>query len=207
MISAQSEGRRERLIDTAIRLFSERPYGEISVQEIADDAGVATGLLYYHFKDKQGLYVAGLEVLAQRLRAAIESAADPSLSPIERLMSGLSAHLRFVEEHPTGYRELLRGAAALPPVAELIERERHERLQQIVEGLPPEVERTPTIMATLEGWLHFVDGIQLAWLEGNTLNRDQVLDLCGRVLVASILAATQYDSEQRQSTADANGGG
>lgn len=200
MIKAEARDRRERLIDTAISLFSDRPFAEVSVQKIADDAGVATGLLYYHFKDKQGLYVAGLEVLAQRLRTAIEEAADDSLSPIERLMAGLSAHLRFVEEHPTGYRELLRGAASLPAVAEIIERERHERLSQIIEGLPPEVERTPTILATLEGWLHFVDGIQLAWLDGNKLNRDQVLDLCGRVLVASIMAATQYDHER--ATAD-----
>jgi len=197
--SAQPGDRRDRLIDTAIRLFSERSYAGVSVQEIADDAGVATGLLYYHFKDKQGLYVAGMEVFVQRLRAAIEAAAQASLAPIERLIAGLSAQLHFIEKHPDGYRELLRGAASLPPVSAIIEREREERLNQIVEGLPLGVTPTPTVMATLEGWLHFVDGIQLAWLEGNTLKREQIADLCQRVLLASITTVAQYDRERQSS--------
>lgn len=169
------------------------------MQDIASDAGVATGLLYYHFNDKQGLYVAGLELLAGRLRERIEAAADPAAPPLERLMAGLRAYIDFVVEHPTGYRELLRGAASQPQVAAIIERERRNRLEQMIEGLPDEVTPTAAVIATCEGWLHFVDGVQLAWLENGGLSGEHIADLCGRVLFASVIAAIQLEKERRDS--------
>ncbi len=190
--------RRSRLIETAIRLFSERPYEEVSVQEIAEDAGVATGLLYYHFKDKQGLYAAGLELLASELRQRIDEATDPSKPPLEQLMAGMDAHLRFVAERPTGYRELLRGAASQPKVSAIVERERAERLDLMIEGLPEGVEPTPLVVATLEGWLHFADGVQIAWLQRGHLDRDQVGQLCSRVLFGAVLAAVQMENEAKE---------
>jgi AcrR family transcriptional regulator len=193
--------RRSRLIETAIRLFSERPYEEVSVEDIAADAGVATGLLYYHFTDKQGLYAAGLELLAQQLKEHIDAAGGGDAPPLQRLMAGLDARLAFVEEHPTGYRELLAGAASQPKVAAIIERERHERLQLMVEGLFPDAAPSPLVLATLEGWLHFVDGVQLSWLHSGRLDRAQVSELCGRVLFATALAAVELD-QQTQAEAE-----
>jgi AcrR family transcriptional regulator len=188
--------RRSKLIETAIRLFSERPYAEVSVEDIAADAGVATGLLYYHFKDKQGLYAAGLELLAEQLKEHIQAASDPSAPPLEQLLAGLGAHLEFVEQHPTGYRELLAGAASQPKVAAIIERERRERLELMVEGLPPEAQPpSPLLLATLEGWLHFVDGVQLSWLDSRRLDRAQVGELCARVLFAAGYAAIELDQQ------------
>jgi hypothetical protein len=118
-------------------------------------------------------------------------------------MAGLTAHLDFVAQHPTGYRELLRGAAAHPKVAAIVELERTKRLQQIVGGLPEGVEPTPLVMATLEGWLHFADGVQIAWLESRELTREQVSELCGRVLFASVMAAIHFDSETQGEQAQA----
>jgi AcrR family transcriptional regulator len=183
--------RRERLVETAIRLFSERPYAEVSVQQIAADADVAIGLLYYHFTDKQGLYAAALETLAQGLREHVAAAVDPSEPPLERLTAELNARLEFVARHATGYRELLSGAPAHPRVREIVDRERADRLRVLVEAVAPEAPRTPTAMATLEGWLSFTDGVQLAWLERRDTSREEIVELCMRVLVASLDAAKQ----------------
>lgn len=190
------QDRRERLLESAVRLFSTRSYSGVSVQEIADDADVAAGLLYYHFTDKQGLYVAALELLARQLRERVEACTDRSIAPTEQLMARLSAHLSFIEEQPDGYRELLRGAASQPAVAAIVERERKERLDRILDGLPDGVRPTAAVVATVEGWLHFVDGVQLAWLESRHLEREQLTDLCGRVLMASLTATIQLERDQ-----------
>jgi AcrR family transcriptional regulator len=46
---------RERIVDTALRLFSERGTAAVSVRELADGAGVTVPGLYYHFASKAEL--------------------------------------------------------------------------------------------------------------------------------------------------------
>jgi AcrR family transcriptional regulator len=189
----QVEDRRERLVKAAIELFSERPYDEVSVQEIAAKAGAAIGLVYYHFTDKQGLYVAGLEQLAEELRLEVrEATSDPRhSSALDRLLAGLKAQLEFVEGHPTIFRDL-NSVLSQPQIQALIERERGERLELASQALPAEMKRTDAVEATLEGWLHFVDGVQIAWLQDPKLTAEQVCELCCRVLFASAKAAADF---------------
>jgi AcrR family transcriptional regulator len=187
----RADGRTE-LIDAAIRLFSDRPYALVSVEEIAAAAGAAKGLLYYHFGNKQGLYVAALQRLAQELHAALSAAAaDETLTPIERLMLALDAHLAFIERYPAGYRELLSGAATHPEIQEIIESERIVVRKMMLEGLPPEVPRSEAVELALKGWGSFVDGVELAWLDGGKMDRVEVRELCSRVLVGALVAAIE----------------
>jgi AcrR family transcriptional regulator len=52
---------RERLLKAAIRLFTQKGYAATSVREIVEGAGVTKPVLYYHFKSKEGLYLAALQ--------------------------------------------------------------------------------------------------------------------------------------------------
>ncbi|MFO7596401.1 MAG: TetR/AcrR family transcriptional regulator [Desulfocurvibacter africanus] len=47
--------RRERILDAALRLFSEKGYYGTNTKEIAKQAGVATGTLYRYFRDKKAV--------------------------------------------------------------------------------------------------------------------------------------------------------
>lgn len=49
---------KKRICDTAIRLFNERGYGEVSLREIAKEAETTIGNLTYHFKKKEDLLIA-----------------------------------------------------------------------------------------------------------------------------------------------------
>ncbi len=48
----------QRILDAAIRVFSDRGYHDATMDEIANTAGVAKGTLYYNFPSKTGLFVA-----------------------------------------------------------------------------------------------------------------------------------------------------
>lgn len=56
-----SDGPRERLISTALRLFYEQGYQATGINQLIKEAGVAKASFYDHFKDKEALYVAFLE--------------------------------------------------------------------------------------------------------------------------------------------------
>ncbi|WP_141012997.1 TetR/AcrR family transcriptional regulator [Nocardioides sambongensis] len=49
--------RREQILQAAERLFAERPYAQVSTTRIAQEAGVARGLLNHYFGDKRALYL------------------------------------------------------------------------------------------------------------------------------------------------------
>jgi AcrR family transcriptional regulator len=52
----QKQERRNQLLDTARRLFAEKGVEGTTIKDIADEAGVAQGLLYHYFKGKEELF-------------------------------------------------------------------------------------------------------------------------------------------------------
>ncbi len=67
-------GTRERILAVARRLFMEQGYRGLSMRALAETAHTSKALLYYYFKDKEGLFLAVLQdYLAQMERLILES--------------------------------------------------------------------------------------------------------------------------------------
>lgn len=197
--SRDGTARREQFIEVALRLFSGRgrAYADISVEEIAAEAGAAKGLLYYYFGDKRGLYLAGLERLAEEMFQRFSVIAeDTEAEPLQRLMQGLDAHLSFIESYPDGYSELIASAGSHPEIQEILERGQAVILDLIVSNLPPEVPRTPLIELAIRGWGGFVDRFELAWIADGGATREQIKEVCSRMIVAAIAAAVEVSNAQ-----------
>ncbi len=80
--------KRELLLDTAESLFVKNGYTATGINEIIDEAGVATMTLYNNFENKEDLIVAMLERRALRFRTEFESyIAEASTDPYEQLMA------------------------------------------------------------------------------------------------------------------------
>ena len=58
---------RARILDAAVREFSENGLAGARTEQIAEAAGVNKALLYYYFEGKEALYAAALETVAQRV--------------------------------------------------------------------------------------------------------------------------------------------
>lgn len=70
------ESRRDRLLATAIRLFAERGYDTVAIEEIAAAEGIAGPSIYHHFASKLDLLRAGMADGAQRLDEGLRKALD-----------------------------------------------------------------------------------------------------------------------------------
>jgi TetR/AcrR family transcriptional regulator len=66
--------RRQAIVDTALRVFSEGSYRGTTTAEIAREAGVSEPILYRHFASKRDLYLAAIEEAWKRLRTTWEEA-------------------------------------------------------------------------------------------------------------------------------------
>lgn len=70
------EERRRELLATAMRLFAEEGYDNVSVRAVARAAGVAPGLAYHYFDSKQTLFSEAIEAYAQQCAAQINAVLD-----------------------------------------------------------------------------------------------------------------------------------
>lgn len=74
-------GRRQRVLDEATRLFSERGYAAVSTGDVARAAGVAEGSVFHYFGSKQELLRAVGERYGVEFAAAMFSGVEPVASP------------------------------------------------------------------------------------------------------------------------------
>ena len=77
---------RARILEAAIRAFSENGLAGARTGQIAEAAGVNKALLYYYFQGKEALYSAALEDVARRVVASSMAAPGDKLSAGERLV-------------------------------------------------------------------------------------------------------------------------
>jgi AcrR family transcriptional regulator len=178
--------RRRRLLELGADLFARHTYAELSMAAIAREAGISKALLYHYFPSKQAYFAATLAREAEELGALID--VDPSLPPVQQLTQGLDAFLGWVEEHAEGYGKLLEGATTHAEVRELVDQVRAGTAERILAGLSPGAP-PPALRAAVHGWLWFVDGALMDWLEHRDVERPQLLALLLGTLLGAVAAS------------------
>ncbi|MER6437253.1 TetR/AcrR family transcriptional regulator [Streptomyces sp. NPDC001185] len=183
--------RREQLLSVGARLFSESPYDEVWIEQVAELAGVSRGLLYHYFPTKRDFFAAVVERESERMLRM--TAAVPGVAVREQLGAGLDTFLAYVETHAHGFRAFHRAdAAGDQAVRAVYRRVLAEQERQILEALAADpdfghaaVER-PDLRIAVRGWLAFTTAVCLEWLRGAELTREQLRDLCARALLGAI---------------------
>jgi AcrR family transcriptional regulator len=178
--------RRRQLLERGAELFTSHPYDELSMNKIAAEVGISKALLYHYFPSKQAFFEETLSSWAERLRERTEP--DPGLSPVEQLTSSLDGFLSLVEENSVAYRNLMQSATAVPAIRDLVEEVRRATAQRILDGLY-EGEAPPKARIAVSGWLWFMDGACLNWIEHRDVEREELRDLLLGVLMGSLVAA------------------
>jgi AcrR family transcriptional regulator len=179
------EERRRRLLELGAALFARHSYDELSMAAIAREAGISKALLYHYFPSKQAYFTATLEQKAGELAGRV--APDPSLPPPEQLAGSLDAFLAWVEENGEAYAKLVRGAATVPDVREVMEGVRAATAAQILAGIStPTIPPSPSRRTAVRAWLWFMDGAILDWLEHRDLAREELKLLLLRALEGAL---------------------
>lgn len=98
--SKADPGKRERILDSAIKVFAEKGFGGSRVSDVARAAGVADGTIYLYFDSKDALLIAIFEEKMARVIASAEDEIKELSGPVERLRRFIRHHLEIVESHP-----------------------------------------------------------------------------------------------------------
>lgn len=189
--AAATPSRRADLLRVGLELFAEHAFDELSIDDIARRAGVAKGLLYYYFGSKRGFYVEVVRTAAADLRARWDT--DPSEPPAVRLLSGLEAYVVYARDHAAGYRALMAGGIGTDPeVRSVLAGERELLIARVVEALGRD-EPGPALRTALQGFMSFMEGATLEWLDSGALSATQLRDLMLAALNGALAGAHAAD--------------
>lgn len=160
-MSQTSERRRREIVDGLIEIMAETGYQRATVQRIANAAGLAPGLLHYHFQSKREILLA----LAQTLEEALweryqDRLGDPDGPPYRKLLAFLHAHVglgRGQDGKLVRAWLALQGEALFDPelgslVKGMIRRRRlHllEILEEVLRGMGRDPASAPSLVASL----------------------------------------------------------
>ncbi len=190
-VRLQIDERRARLLELGIKLFSTHSYDDISIDDVAEAAGISKGLLYHYFGGKREFYVETIRQASLQLRRVTEP--DPKLMPGARLRAAVDAHLNYVQEHGSVYAAIYRGGAAVArEMSAILEEHREVVMRYFLRDLRLTKPR-PVLRAALRAWIAMVEGASLDWIAHPELKRDELRELLIAGYAAMLAKAIDLD--------------
>jgi AcrR family transcriptional regulator len=167
--------REERMLDAGERLFAERGFRAVSMDEIAVASGITKALLYQYFGSKEELYVACVERGRARLFDHLERAAAGAPDPAARLRVVATGYFDYLADQRDN-KWILYGDASMDAIDEM-RRRNAEVIARLIRGALDGM-RVPDDRIAFLGHMIVGAGEQIGrwWLEHTELPKDRVTE-------------------------------
>ncbi len=187
-IRLSPDERRSQLLDLGVRLLAHRSLDELSIDLLAEEAGISRGLLYHYFGNKHAFHEAVVRRAADDLIAQTAPPLDGD--PLERLAASMAGYLDYVESNYAGYLSLVKGAQGGNETLRAIYDDARSALIERIFTEQAQAELiadTPALRLVVRGWSAMAEEVVLAWVaEPGVVTRDEVLAILGASLPALV---------------------
>ncbi|MET7942471.1 helix-turn-helix domain-containing protein [Streptomyces sp. NPDC005302] len=165
--------RSTQILEAAARVIARRGVRGLRVEELAEEAGVSTALIYYHFKDRTGVLLKTLEFIsdrAERYTTHADPDAEP-LSPRQELDQTLLLELQdtaVVRENSSAWGELRASAVFDEVLREDLARATLVWVQDVAAllGQVRPMASAAALAASAERLTALLEGLSMRWLSG-----------------------------------------
>jgi AcrR family transcriptional regulator len=189
-----ADATRERILEAAADVFAEKGFYGAAVDDIVRASDTSKGAFYFHFPNKQGIFVALLDHLTARLLSRVEQAMAAETDPVRRLDAALQAVVSAFAQRRRLARLLLVEAAGLGHAMDqrllavharfiaLIKRELDQALAQ-----GPLAARVPDTELVACAWMGALNEVVVRWLyTGQPEPLERVAPVLRELLLRSI---------------------
>ncbi|CAM5340579.1 MULTISPECIES: TetR/AcrR family transcriptional regulator [Streptomyces] len=190
------EERRTQLLEAALSLFAHRAPEDVSLDDVAEAAGVSRPLVYRYFPGgKQQLYEAALKSAADELRDCFD---EPQAGPLlPRLTRAVERYLAFVGRHDAGFSALLQGGSVVETsrTTAIVDGVRRAAAEHILRHLGVD-EPGPRLRMTIRMWITAVEAASLIWLdEDKQPPQEELRDWLVEQFVAVLTVTARRDAQ------------
>ena len=195
--STVAEEKRRIILDAAVRVFAHKGFHTSRVGDIAEEAGVAHGLLYHYFSSKdevlETIFRENWGILVERIHA-VEESGEPAREQLRHVAAIL---LRTWRHEPDVVRVLVREIVRSPEVGQRIDdlEKPIDAIQRIVERGQQTGEFRADLDSRLAGIVFYggIDELLTGWVLGRLPDGDDTVAAAESMLVDVVCAGLARD--------------
>jgi AcrR family transcriptional regulator len=170
--------RRTQLLDLGVSLLATRSLDELTIDVLADEAGISRGLLYHYFGSKHDFREA---VVRRAVDDLVRQTAPPGGGePLERLLASIAAYVDYVVANYQGYVSIVKGAAGgNESMRDLYEEARSALTDRIFteDAQGDLIPDTPAARLMVRAWSALTEELVLTWVaDPSGVTREQLLE-------------------------------
>jgi AcrR family transcriptional regulator len=200
--STPQEEKRRLILAAAVRVFARRGYHTSRVGDIAEEAGIAHGLLYHYFSSKEQVLETIFRENWSALIEAFEHLEESDSTPLQQIEGIAKILLRSWRNDPDLVRVMIREVARSPQLQGQVDEIRagFQLIQRVIERGQAEGYFRPELDPLLASWVFYgsLEEILTGWVLGELPDGDEdvaraertLLDLvCGGLAVPAAVGA------------------
>jgi len=192
MIQTEKEvEKRKLLIRTTYKLIAEFGFSNITLQDVADKAGVSKGIILYYFENKDELFASLLEWLVKKIESNIRVEVSKAETPVEKIKAYLNSTFFGIKENREFYKvylDFLSQSAHDDALRKFniyfYDQCRQIQTQMIKEGIEQKVFREVDLAESCVVFRSVIDGLNIRWL----FDEPEKFDFYKRAALNTILA-------------------
>ncbi len=189
--SRDPEQTRGRILDAALDVFARKGYHEASVDEIVDQSHTSKGSIYFHFPNKQRLFLALVDKFADVLERHVKESIAHEQAGMRRVRAALEAVLNTFSKYRSLAKILLVQAVGLGSAFEEKRLEVHQRFALLIQHyLDQAVEVGDIAPVDTElvayAWMGAINELVIRWVYTGEPKPDRIFSTLLPILLHSV---------------------
>ncbi|MBP6298710.1 MAG: TetR/AcrR family transcriptional regulator [Anaerolineae bacterium] len=185
------ESTKARILDAALDVFSTKGYHDATVDEIVEASSTSKGSVYFHFPNKQRLFIALVDRFADLLERRVIESITQHDAGIDRVRAALEACLETFGRYRRLAKVLLVQAAGLGAVFEQKRQEVLERFADLVKTYLDEAievgDLAPTDTEVVShAWIGAINAVVIRWVYSGSPTPDRILSTLLPILLRGV---------------------
>jgi AcrR family transcriptional regulator len=186
---------RARILDAALSTFSRKGYHDTRLDDIVDESETSKGAIYFHFANKERLFLALVDQFADLLERRVLEAIDGKAEGMARVQIALETVLDTFGRYRRPAKILLVQAVGLGNVFESKRTEVTDRFARLIEGYLKEA----VVLGDIDdvdsevvafAWMGAIYGIVIRWVTSGEPEPSRIMNS----LVPLLLRSVGYES-------------
>ncbi len=182
---------RERILDAAMELFSAKGFHDTKLDEIVAEASASKGSIYFHFPNKEKLFIALVDQFADLIERRAKEAIAGEADSIRRVQAALEAVLETFSKYRRPAKLLLVQAVGLGTVFERKRIEVNDRFVLLIKTYLDDAVADGSIppvntQIVSHAWMGAIYNIVIQWVYTGEPTKDDIMDALPPLLLKSV---------------------
>ena len=189
--STESKSTRERILDAAMNIFSAKGFHDTKLDEIVAEASISKGSIYFHFPNKEKLFIALVDQFADLIERRAKEAIAEESPGIRRVQAALEAVLETFGKYRRPAKLLLVQAVGLGTVFERKRMEVNDRFALLIKVYLDEAVEDGSIVPVdthivSHAWMGAIYNVVIQWVYTGEPNKEEIMDALLPLLLKSV---------------------